>query len=122
MDETKRCEACRMDIRVEATRCPHCRERQPGAERMHRGGEGRAVGGVCTALARQLGMDVGLVRVAFVVALALSGGTALMVYLLLWALTPPSAMGKAPVQRLVDWLARVTSGAVEEEPRVERRV
>jgi phage shock protein PspC (stress-responsive transcriptional regulator) len=110
-----------MDIRTEATRCPHCRERQPGAEPMHRGGPERVLGGVCTALARQLGLDVALVRVAFVLALAVSGGTALMVYLLLWVLTPASAMAKAPVQRLVDWLARVTNAAGD-EPRVERRV
>jgi phage shock protein PspC (stress-responsive transcriptional regulator) len=88
---------------------------------MHRGGPERVLAGVCTALARQFGLDVALVRVAFVLALALSGGTALMVYLLLWALTPATAMGKAPVQRLVDWLARVTNAA-EDEPRVERRV
>ncbi len=120
MDESKRCEACRMDIHVEATRCPHCRERQPGAEPMHRGGRERVLGGVCTALARQLGLDVALVRVAFVLALAVSGGTALLVYALLWALTPGSATEKAPAQRLVNWLSRVTSAA--EEPRVERRV
>jgi phage shock protein C len=119
MEETKRCEACRMDIRVEATRCPHCRERQPGAEPMHRGSAERVVGGVCTALARQFGLDVALVRVAFVLALTLSVGTALMVYLLLWGLTPPMATGKAPVQRVVDWLAKVTSS---EEPKVENRL
>jgi len=72
MDESKRCAACKMDIHLEATRCPHCRERQPGAEPMHRGGPERVVGGVCTALARQLGLDVALVRVAFVLALAMT--------------------------------------------------
>ncbi|WP_309892914.1 PspC domain-containing protein [Archangium sp.] len=122
MDESKRCAACKMDIHLEATRCPHCRERQPGAEPMHRGGPERVVGGVCTALARQLRLDVALVRVAFVLALAMTAGTALMVYGLLWALTPASALAKAPVQRLVDWLSRVTNAAREDEPRVERRV
>ncbi|HYO56575.1 PspC domain-containing protein [Archangium sp.] len=121
MDETKRCVACRMDIRAEATRCPHCRERQPGAEPMHRGGPERMVGGVCTALARRLGLDVALVRVAFVLALVVTGGTALGVYLLLWVLTPPSALGKAPVQRMMGWVGRVASAPVE-EPRVERKV
>jgi len=121
MDETKQCVACRMDIRAEATKCPHCRERQPGAEPLHRGGPGRVLGGVCGALARLLGVDVGLVRVAFVLALVMSGGTALGVYLLLWVLTPPSALGKAPVQRLVEWLGGVVKAPVE-EPRVERRV
>jgi phage shock protein PspC (stress-responsive transcriptional regulator) len=87
---------------------------------MHRGGPERVLGGVCMALARQLGLDVALVRVAFVLALAVTGGTALLVYLLLWVLTPPSAMGRAPVRRLVDWLGRMTSAA--EEPRGEHRV
>lgn len=121
MDETKRCEACRMDIRVEATRCPHCRERQPGAAPMHRGGGERVVGGVCTALARQFCLDVALVRVAFVLALVVTGGTALGFYLLLWVLTPPSVLGRAPVQRVMGWVGRVANTPVE-EPRMERRV
>jgi phage shock protein C len=119
MDTTKRCVACAMDLRDEAARCPHCRAVQPGAV-MHRGGEGRTLLGVCLALGRQLGIDVALVRVAFVIALAVTGGTALLVYLLLWAFTPPSAMGKAPVQRVVNWVTQVTDSS--QEPKVEHRV
>jgi phage shock protein PspC (stress-responsive transcriptional regulator) len=119
MDTTKRCVACAMDLRDEATRCPHCRAVQPGAV-MHRGGEGRALLGVCLALGRQFGLDVALVRVAFVIALAISGGSVLMVYLLLWALTPPSPIGKAPAQRVVDWMSNSAGGS--NEPKVERRV
>jgi phage shock protein C len=118
MDTTKRCVACAMDLRDEATRCPQCRAVQPGAV-MHRGGEGRTLLGVCLALGRHLGIDVALVRVAFIIALAVTGGTALLVYLLLWAFTPPSAVGKAPVQRVVDWLTQATDSS---EPKVERRV
>ncbi|HYI02622.1 PspC domain-containing protein [Hyalangium sp.] len=119
MDTTKRCAACAMELRDEATRCPQCRAVQPGAV-MHRGGEGRALLGVCLALSRQFGMDVALLRVAFVIALAVSGGSALGVYLLLWAFTPPSAIGKAPVQRFVAWLTGPAEGTAE--PKVERRV
>jgi phage shock protein C len=119
MDTTKRCVTCAMDLREDAMRCPHCRALQPGAV-MHRGGEGRALLGVCLALGRQLGVDVALVRVAFVIALAVTGGSALLVYLLLWGLTPPSAVGKAPVQRVLGWLSRATDSS--QEPRVERRV
>ncbi len=121
MDIPKRCVACAMDLRDEATKCPHCQAWQPGAGPMHRGGEGRALLGVCLALSRQFGLDAALLRVGFVIALAVSGGTALMVYLLLWGFTPPSVMGKAPVQRVVDWLTRVTDSS-SDEPRVERRV
>jgi phage shock protein PspC (stress-responsive transcriptional regulator) len=120
MEETKQCVACRMDIRADATKCPHCRERQTTGEPMHRGGP-RVVAGVCTALARLLGLDVALVRVAFVLALVMTGGAALGFYVLLWALTPPSVMGRAPVQRVMGWVGRV-GGAPVEEPRMERRV
>lgn len=120
MDEMKQCAACKMDIRADATKCPHCRERQPG-EPMNRGGPGRVLGGVCTALARSLGVDVALVRLAFVVALVVTGGTALGVYLLLWLLTPASAGGRAPVQQVLGWVGKV-AGTPVEEPRYERRV
>jgi phage shock protein PspC (stress-responsive transcriptional regulator) len=79
------------------------------------------VGGVCTALARQVGVEVALVRVAFVLALVVTGGTALGVYLLLWVLTPPSALGQAPAQRVRNWMGKVASAPVE-EPGVERKV
>jgi len=121
MEATKRCTACAMDLRMEATKCPHCRTSQPGTEPLHRGLEGRTLGGVCVALARQFGVDVGLVRVAFVLALALSGGTALLVYLLLWAFLPGSAAARPPVQKVVDWLGKATSAAPD-EPRIENRV
>ncbi len=121
MDTAKRCAVCAMDLREEATKCPYCQAWQPGSGPMHRGGEGRKLLGVCLALGRQFGVDVALVRVAFVIALAVTGGSALMVYLLLWGFTPPSPMGAAPVQRVVDWLTRVTDSR-SEEPQVERRV
>jgi phage shock protein C len=119
MDATRRCEACAMELREEATRCPHCRAVQPGAV-MHRGGEGRTLVGVCLALGRQFGLDPALVRVGFIIALAVTGGSAVFVYLLLWAFTPPSAIGKAPIQRVVDWVTGPAKGSAE--PQVERRV
>ncbi len=121
MDATKRCTACALELRLEATKCPHCRTSQPGAEPMHRGVAGRTLGGVCAALARQFGIDVAILRVGFVLSLAVSAGTTLLVYLLLWGLTPASATGKPPVQRVVDWVANVTDAA-KDEPTVERRV
>ncbi|KFA91985.1 PspC domain-containing protein [Archangium violaceum] len=121
MEETKQCVACRMDIRGDATKCPHCRERQTSGEPMHRGGHGRVVAGVCLSLARLLGLDVALVRVAFVLALVMTGGAALGFYVLLWALTPPSVMGQAPVRRVMGWVGK-TGGTPVEEPRMERRV
>lgn len=87
---------------------------------MHRGGPGRVLTGVCLALARRLRLDVALVRIAFVLALVVSGGSALLAYLLVWFFTPASALGRAPVQRVLGWVHGVT--APEPESRWERRV
>ena len=116
MDTMKRCTDCAEEMRVEARKCPHCGAR---TEPLHRDVEGKKLAGVCAALGRQLNVDAALVRVAFVVALAVSGGTALLAYLLLWGFTPPDAVGKAPLQGLVDWLASFGSS---DAPEVERRV
>ncbi|XXF77161.1 PspC domain-containing protein [Myxococcaceae bacterium GXIMD 01537] len=120
MNGTKRCTACLTDLMSEAARCPTCGTEQPLTAKLHRG-EGRALAGVCSALAREFGVDVGLVRVAFVLTLLFSGGTALLVYSLLWAFLPASAMEKPPVRKVVDWLGKVTN-AEPDEPRIENRV
>lgn len=116
MDAMKRCAACAEEMRFEASKCPHCGAR---TEPMHRGVEGRTLFGVCAALARQFNVDPALVRVAFVVSLVMSFGTTMLVYLLLWAFTPSSALGKAPLQRTVDWLGGLGNA---DEPRMETRV
>ena len=114
--DTKRCAACTEEMRMEARKCPHCGTR---TEPLHRDVEGKKLAGVCAALGQYLGVDAALLRVGFVVALAVSGGTALMAYLLLWAFTPPNAVGRSPLQRTVDWLGSAGSA---DEPRVETRV
>jgi phage shock protein PspC (stress-responsive transcriptional regulator) len=48
----------------------------------------RVLGGVCAAVADRLGLDVALVRLAAVVLLLLSGGTAVIAYLIGWVLIP----------------------------------
>ena len=113
METTKRCCACALELEPEATKCPHCHTVQAQVAGLHRGG-GRTIAGVCTALARQFGLDAALVQVIFVVGLAVSGGLFLSVYLLLWGLTPPSPTGTAPAKRLVDWLGRLTTPSVAE--------
>ncbi|QDE92972.1 hypothetical protein BHS06_30550 [Myxococcus xanthus] len=117
MDAKRRCATCTEEVSLEVRRCPRCGAR---TEPMHRGVDGRLLTGVCAALGRELGVDAALIRVGFVVALAVSGGTALMVYLLLWAFTPPSATGTAPLRRTYSWLSGL--GNSERTPRVERRV
>jgi signal transduction histidine kinase/phage shock protein PspC (stress-responsive transcriptional regulator) len=62
--------------------------------RLTRPSEGRVVGGVCAGLAQHLGIDVNVVRLAFVFT-TLVGGAGVLVYLFLWALTPQS-LGAGP--------------------------
>lgn len=59
----------------------------PGRSTLHRDPDARWLGGVCAGLAATLGVEVILVRVAFIVG-ALAGGLGVAVYLLLWAALP----------------------------------
>jgi len=116
MEARKRCAECAEEMLLEATRCPHCGGR---TSRMHRGGGGRAVAGVCAMLARELGVDVAWVRVAVVVATLFTGGTLPLVYFLLWVFTPSTAEGRAPLQRTLDWFGGLGGSGAS---RLERRV
>jgi phage shock protein PspC (stress-responsive transcriptional regulator) len=49
--------------------------------------DGRMLGGVCAAVARRLGLDATLVRVAWIAA-ALVFGVGLVAYAILWLLIP----------------------------------
>lgn len=110
---TKACRACAMDIRQEATRCPHCRTWQDAGQSMHRGHPERTLAGVCAALGHQFNLDVALVRVLFLVALVVTGGSAAGLYLLLWVFTPAGPGQKAPVVRFVDGVVNAFSRPAE---------
>lgn len=43
------------------------------------------MGGVCAGLAKKLDMDIGLIRVLYVIATLISHGFGILAYLLLWA-------------------------------------
>jgi signal transduction histidine kinase len=62
------------------------------APRLYREREGRILGGVCVGLARHIGVDPLIVRVAFVTAAA-AGGVGLFLYALAWALLPEAEGG-----------------------------
>jgi phage shock protein PspC (stress-responsive transcriptional regulator) len=49
----------------------------------------RVLGGVCAAIARHVGLDVALVRLAAVVLAIVTGGAALVGYLIAWVVLPP---------------------------------
>jgi phage shock protein PspC (stress-responsive transcriptional regulator) len=65
---------------------------RPDQRRLARGRENRILGGVCAGLAEYLGVDVILIRIAFVV-LAFAGGGGVILYLLGWILIPEEERG-----------------------------
>jgi signal transduction histidine kinase len=58
-----------------------------GAPRIRRAPDGRIVAGVCVGVARHLGLDTLVVRLAFVL-LVLAGGLGVALYVALWILLP----------------------------------
>jgi signal transduction histidine kinase len=73
---------------------------------LRRDTEHRMLGGVCAGLARHIGIDPLIVRVAFVAA-ATAGGVGVAIYLLAWVFLPAGDGAQAPV-----WL-RTSRGTIE---------
>jgi signal transduction histidine kinase len=75
------------------------------------------VAGVLSGLARRVGIDPVVLRIAFVVAVVATGGLALLAYLVAWAALPADDGEAAPVARLIrvprargDWRVAVGVG------------
>lgn len=68
----------------------------PSDRQLTRSRDDRLLGGVAGGLATFLGMDVTLVRMAFVV-LAVFGGSGVVLYLAMWLLVPPADDSDRPV-------------------------
>lgn len=68
------------------------------ARRLTRVREGRMVAGVAAGIAERFSLDVGMVRLAFVIA-ALFGGSGFLAYLAAWALIPEEGETVAPAER-----------------------
>ena len=72
----------------------------PAAAVLRRDPERGVVAGVAAGIARRLGIDPIIVRVAFV-ATSVAGGAGLAVYVLAWALMPADGSAQAPIERVV---------------------
>ncbi len=57
-------------------------------KKLYRNPENRVISGVCGGLATYFGIDVSLIRLLFVLCLFLSFGTFLLIYFILWVITP----------------------------------
>ena len=105
----KTCTACFKDIDSRALRCSFCAQRQGDVVGLYRNVPGRAAGGVTAAIAQHFNWDVTLMRVAFIVSLAVLGPVSVWVYVAVWAMTPFEQDGKAPLARFMDGVGKVFS-------------
>ena len=91
--------------------CPSCfkTSRQTDVVGFYRDVPGRVVSGVTAAIALHFNWDVPLMRIAFVVSLAVLGPVPIWIYVAAWLSTPFAQDGKAPLTRMIDWLSNLFS-------------
>jgi phage shock protein PspC (stress-responsive transcriptional regulator) len=91
------------------TSTPHTAIPSTPRRELRRTRSGAMLGGVCGGLAEYTGIDTVLWRAAFV-GLTLAGGAGVVLYAVLWVLTPPAPLAPGERARPVDLAVERLSG------------
>ena len=70
--------------------------RSPNPKRFYRSRNDSVIAGVCGGLAERFGWDVTIIRIVAIV-LALSGGAAIIAYIVAMVIVPKAPLGRGPV-------------------------
>jgi phage shock protein C len=76
-------------------------ESRNGTKTLERSRKGRMVAGICAGVAEYFGWDVTLVRVIVAVIAVITGGAAVLAYLVAWVIIPEEGVKTSIAENLV---------------------